>query len=169
MYLADNNLADGVGTDWDVIVVGAGALGLVTAVSLARAGLRVLLLETGSTDPGAAQDLNEVAMTGRPHLGALHGRARVVGGTTTLWGGQLTQFIPYDFEARSIMSDAAWPISFADVARYYGDVASLLGLDLAHLSDCESPVPAGRRGRIRLRILPHSMAARIQSGPLVRG
>ncbi|HEY3852376.1 MAG TPA: GMC family oxidoreductase [Steroidobacteraceae bacterium] len=135
MYLADNNLADGVGTDWEVIVVGAGAVGLVTAASLARAGLRVLLLETGSADPGAAQDLNEVVMTGRPHLGALHGRARVVGGTTTLWGGQLTQFVPYDFESRSIMPDAAWPISFADVASHYGDVASLLGLDLAHLSD----------------------------------
>jgi choline dehydrogenase-like flavoprotein len=135
MYLAENNLAHGVDTDWDVIVIGAGAVGLVTAVTLTRAGLRVLLLETGSTDPGTAQDLNEEGMIGRAHLGALHGRARVVGGTTTLWGGQLTQFVPYDFEARAIMPDAAWPISFTEVEKYYGDVARLLGLDLAHLND----------------------------------
>jgi choline dehydrogenase-like flavoprotein len=143
MYVAENNLADGVDIDWDVIVIGAGAVGLVAAVSLARADLRVLLLETGSTEPGAAQDLNEVDMTGRTHLGALHGRARVVGGTTTLWGGQLTQFVPYDFEARAIMPDAAWPISFAEVEKYYGDVARLLGLDAAHLNDSSLLPPAG--------------------------
>lgn len=141
MYLAENNLSDGIRTDWDVIVVGAGAVGLVTAVSLARAGLQVLLLETGSRDPGAAQDLNEVGMTGRPHMGALHGRARVVGGTTTLWGGQLAQFIPYDFESRPIVADPAWPISFDEVKTYYGDVANLLALDPAQLSD-SSLLPA---------------------------
>jgi choline dehydrogenase-like flavoprotein len=144
MYLAENKLTEGIGTDWEMIVVGAGAVGLVTAVSLARAGRRVLLLETGSADPGAAQDLNEVSITGRPHLGALHGRARVVGGTTTLWGGQLTQFIPYDFEPRAIMSDAEWPITFGEVERYYGDVAALLGLDLVHLNDSSLlPAPDG--------------------------
>jgi choline dehydrogenase-like flavoprotein len=135
MYLAENNRADGVETDRDVIVIGAGAAGLVAAVSLARGDLRVLLVESGSKDPGAAQDLNEVSMTGRPHLGAIHGRARVIGGTTTLWGGQLTQFVPYDFEARAIVPDAPWPISFAEVEKYYGDVAKLLGLDLDHLDD----------------------------------
>jgi choline dehydrogenase-like flavoprotein len=141
MYLSGNDPALGVDNEWEVIVIGAGAVGLVAAVSLARAGVRVLLLESGAADPGAAQDLNAVSMTGREHSGALHGRARVVGGTTTLWGGQLTQFVPYDFESRAIMPDAAWPISFAEVESYYGDVAGLLGLDLAHLSDA-SLLPA---------------------------
>ncbi len=135
MYLSDSDPARGVDNGWEVIVIGAGAVGLVAAVSLARAGVRVLLLETGASEPGAAQDLNAVSMTGRPHSGALHGRARVVGGTTTLWGGQLTQFVPYDFESRAIMPDAAWPISFGEVDKYYADVAELLGLDPAHLSD----------------------------------
>ena len=135
MYLADNDLAGAGAADWDAIVVGAGAVGLVAAVSLARANRRVLLLESGSADPGTAQDLNEVEMTGRLHTGALHGRARVIGGTTTLWGGQLTQFVPYDFDSRAIMPDAIWPVGFAEVERYYADVAKLLGLDLDHLSD----------------------------------
>ena len=141
MYLSENDPTQGVDTEWEVVVIGAGAVGLVAAVSLARAGVKVLLLETGAAEPGAAQDLNAVSMTGRAHSGALHGRARVVGGTTTLWGGQLTQFVPYDFEARAIMPEAAWPISFTEVASYYGDVAGLLGLDLAHLSDA-SLLPA---------------------------
>jgi choline dehydrogenase-like flavoprotein len=144
MYLAEGAPAQGVDSGWDVIVVGAGAVGLVSAVSLARAGARVLLLESGSTEAGDAQDLNAVVMAGRPHLGAIHGRARVVGGTTTLWGGQLTQFIPYDFDSRAIMPDASWPISYAEVERYYGDVAGLLGLDLTHLNDASLlPAPAG--------------------------
>ena len=115
MYLSESDSTPGVDTEWEVVVIGAGAVGLVAAVSLARAGVKVLLLETGAAEPGAAQDLNAVSMTGRAHSGALHGRARVVGGTTTLWGGQLTQFVPYDFEARAIMPGAAWPISFTEV------------------------------------------------------
>lgn len=135
MYLSESALADAASIRWDVIIVGAGAVGLVLAASMSRAGRRVLLLETGSTDPGAAQDLNAVEVTGRPHLGALYGRARVVGGTTTLWGGQLTRFVPYDFEARDIIPDCRWPLAFADLERYYVETASLLGLDSAHLED----------------------------------
>ena len=141
MYLSENDPTQGVDTEWEVVVIGAGAVGLVAAVSLARAGVKVLLLETGAAEPGTAQDLNAVSMAGRAHSGALLGRARVVGCTTTLWGGQLTQFVPYDFEARAIMPEAAWPISFTEVESYYGDVAGLLGLDLAHLSDA-SLLPA---------------------------
>ena len=78
-------------------------------------------------------------MTGRPHLGAVHGRARAIGGTTTLWGGQLTQFVPYDFEPREIMPDSKWPLPFEEVEKYYSEIASLLGLDLAHLDDSTLP------------------------------
>src|SRR5260370_24958723 len=124
MYLDDESTAAAASTEWDVIVVGAGAVGLVLSVILARANKRVLLLESGTTDNGYAKDLNDIRVTGRPHQGAIHGRARVVGGTTTLWGGQLTRFIPYDFSTREIMADCKWPIGYEDIERYYEEVAS---------------------------------------------
>lgn len=135
MYLKDEGLPAAAVTRWDVIVVGAGAVGLTLAVSLARAGKRVMMLESGTQDAADATDLNEVVMTGRPHAGALHGRARTIGGTTTLWGGQLARFLPYDFDDREIAPDSTWPIQFADVERYYGQVAAMLDLDVKYLTD----------------------------------
>lgn len=136
MYVEDDvEVAALAATEWDVIVVGAGAVGLVLAVSLARGGRRVLVLESGAAANGDAKDLNDAVVTGRPHLGILHGRARTVGGTTTLWGGQLTRFTPYDFEARMIMGDAAWPLSYDAVEPYYAEVAAMLDLDVERLDD----------------------------------
>jgi choline dehydrogenase-like flavoprotein len=135
MYLDDESTAAAAATEWDVIVVGAGAVGLVLSVILARANKRVLLLESGTANQGDAKDLNEVRVTGRAHQGAIHGRARVVGGTTTLWGGQLTKFIPYDFSSRKIMPDCTWPIDSREIEGYYAEVAGLLGLDISRLDD----------------------------------
>jgi hypothetical protein len=74
----------------DIAIIGAGAVGLVLGVTLARRGIDVVLCECGSQSlEVASQDLNRAVLSGRPHLGISEGRARVLGGTTTLWGGQL--------------------------------------------------------------------------------
>ena len=135
MFIEREHLADAAATQWHTVVIGAGPVGLVVAVSLARAGKKVLLLESGSKEHGDAKDLNETVMTGRPHAGALHGRARTIGGTSTLWGGQLTRFVPYDFAARPFMTERSWPLRFDQVAPFYVDVAKLLGLDVRYLED----------------------------------
>jgi choline dehydrogenase-like flavoprotein len=135
MFIEREHLADAAAVQWHTIVIGAGPVGLVLAVSLARAGKRVLLLESGGKDPGDAKDLNDTVLTGRPHGGALHGRARTIGGTSTLWGGQLTRFVPYDFEPRGFTTDSHWPLRFDEVAPYYREVAELLGLDTRYLDD----------------------------------
>src|SRR5471032_435790 len=152
MYINEADLVTAASKEWDVIVVGAGAVGLILAVSLGRADQRVLLLDSGARDNSDANDLNAVVMTGRQHLGATHGRARTIGGTTTLWGGQLTRFVPYDFDAGQIMADCAWPIRYEDIERFYTDVARMLDLDLHYLSDAsvqgaiESRKPADTAG-----------------------
>lgn len=43
-----------IGQEWDVIVVGAGTAGLTASIYLARAGLKVLVLEKGSEPGGRA-------------------------------------------------------------------------------------------------------------------
>jgi choline dehydrogenase-like flavoprotein len=112
-----------------VIVLGAGAVGIILSVALARKGISVLLCECGgrAVEP-QAQALNRVVLKGRPHVGVAEGRARVLGGTTTLWGGQLLTFRDADFRARPQLGLRGWPITRTEIAPYYKAVAEMLAL-----------------------------------------
>jgi hypothetical protein len=119
----------------DIVIVGAGAVGITLAVTLTRAGKKVLLLESGGSQfEQKSQELNLFKLSGKHHNGILDGRARVVGGSTTLWGGQLVPFSEIDFKKRDWIPNSGWPISFKDLAPYYKKTADLLGL-VAKYSD----------------------------------
>lgn len=114
----------------EVVVIGAGAVGIFLAVQLARRGIKVIVLESGQRQfSSQAQSLNASQSVGRHHDGITHGRARVLGGTTTLWGGQLVPFRDIDFESRPWVEAEAWPISLDDMRPHYQEVAKILGLD----------------------------------------
>lgn len=110
-----------------VIVIGAGAVGLYAASQLAARGRDVLVVEAGDSHLGsfAAQSYTSV---GRAHSGIRIGRSRNLGGTTSLWGGQLVEFQRYDFEARSWMQGAEWPVTYDEIAPYYQPTYLNLGI-----------------------------------------
>src|SRR3569833_4161199 len=77
------------GNDPEILVVGAGAVGLVLGIALARAGRRVTLIEGGpATPPGDFIARNHGPNSGVAHLGLAEGRMKALGGTTRLWGGR---------------------------------------------------------------------------------
>src|SRR3982751_4694755 len=94
----------------DVVVVGAGAVGLVLGITLARAGRRVTLLEAGPSKPASDFRMrNKGTSTGRPFRGLRDGRMKAVGGTTKLWGGQLAELSRADFD-RPRNGVRIWPV-----------------------------------------------------------
>ncbi len=118
------------------VVVGAGAVGLLFATYLSRQGKEVIVLETGGRSYSAAsQALNTSVISGRSHEGVTSGRARVLGGTSTLWGGQLIAFDKIDLEPRPWLGLAGWPIDRDELSPYYSKVARLLGLDSTSSDD----------------------------------
>jgi choline dehydrogenase-like flavoprotein len=118
-------------TQYDAIIVGAGAGGGIVAGILAEAGHRVLLLERGPNlryedvprDHLRSQRLSRyghnagpdihgnprvvVGSTGkelqvRPHEAGYHNNAACVGGGTRVYGAQAWRFMPQDFRMASI-------------------------------------------------------------------
>lgn len=114
-------------TRWDAIIVGGGAVGICSAITLSRGGMKVLLLEAGPVEPPADfVKRNAGPNTGKSHSAVLDGRMKALGGTTRLWGGQLVRFSREDFERDSQCGASLWPFGFAEVSHYYDEVLKLL-------------------------------------------
>jgi choline dehydrogenase-like flavoprotein len=114
----------------DVLIIGAGAVGLATAASLVRRGAEVAVLEAGSTslEKRSQQFFEAATWRGYPLEGLHAGRLRVLGGTTNAWPGQLVPFDPVVFEHRPWVSDEAWPIDRETLEPYYRKAFEILGL-----------------------------------------
>lgn len=127
--IIDLNHAPPPETAQDVVIVGGGTVALLLAVLLERQGQRVTVLESGGGGfETPAQALNDATVVGRAHSGIAVARGRALGGTSNLWGGQLTGFVPSDFEARAGVSDAPWPITYEELLPWYEAVAKELRL-----------------------------------------
>ena len=110
-----------VSVSTQVVVIGSGPAGVVTALELARSGVQVILLESGQRRrDNEVQTLSEAA-TWDPDLHAEVPLtvSRQIGGTTNIWGGRCVPYDPIDFETRSITGGASWPVTYGDMVRYF--------------------------------------------------
>jgi len=112
----------------DIIIVGAGTIGLYLANRLNKENddLNILIIEYGNENANSSQNEYHSESIGKKHIGTIDGRAIGIGGTSTLWGGQLAEFEEADFKE--------WPIKYSDIKKYYAKVYAELGLEGA-LSD----------------------------------
>ncbi len=119
-----------------VLIVGAGAAGIVLAVELARLGRQVTLLEGGGAAlEDASQEPYRSDLTSRPHRGIHTGRFRTLGGTTTMWGGQILELDEIDFRERNWVPHSGWPITKRDLAPHYARALALEGVAGSILDD----------------------------------
>lgn len=142
--LDDNHLPHSL--EADVCVIGAGAAGITVALLLARRDIDVILLESGGKNHEAAiHDLNRCSFAARPFGGAIDGRFRALGGSTTRWGGQILPMQPIDFEARSWVKASGWPIAYSELVPAYKTALGLVGLHSCIESDADVWRSVGQR------------------------
>ena len=115
------------------------------ALDLADAGLDVLLIESGidGTDR-ARQDLCEaIVEDSATHAPMSLAVKRALGGTSHLWGGRAVPFDEVDFASRSVAPQAAWPVPFGEVSRWYEAACKFLDCGPPNFEDASSiGVPA---------------------------
>ena len=143
----------------DVLIVGAGVAGALIAWNLARAGIRVTVVEAGpEVDRGAAVERFEqsaVRVPEAPYPNVPYAESpatigdtyiqqigpdpfrstylRLVGGTTWHWLGTALRFLPQDLELRSRYGVGAdWPLAFSDLVPWYDAAEAELGVSGHH-------------------------------------
>lgn len=115
---------------FDITIIGCGAAGILLALKLADGGKKVCMIESGNFDYSTLkQNLNEVKQTGKFLSNAVEGRRRIVGGTTTAWGGQSLPFTDFDFAKRPWLEIPEWPLEFEEVSKYYKEANKFMRVD----------------------------------------
>jgi choline dehydrogenase-like flavoprotein len=130
MPIIDMRSLDGsTAIDAEVCIMGAGAAGLVLAASLARRGVPVAVLEAGGRACTNERDAGMAALVEADNYrAASDGRAFGLGGTTSLWGGQLIPHSELDFRGARIQGFDFWRHVVAVVSRHAESLSAMLGL-----------------------------------------
>ncbi|MDO8879104.1 MAG: GMC family oxidoreductase [Pseudolabrys sp.] len=116
----------------EVCVIGTGAAGLTVAAELSKRNKRVIMVEGGGADiEKGSQNIYSAEVTGQPFLGATEGRIRVLGGTTTQWGGQIMEIDESVFAARDWIAGSGWPLEKKELAPYYLKAEKWEGIEYA--------------------------------------
>ncbi|AVA25894.1 GMC family oxidoreductase [Rhizobium sp. NXC24] len=141
----------------DLVIVGGGPTGLTIAAQCAKAGRKVLIVESGlELENSEHSALNEVESVGQPHSEAqcrkrieFHSpqarfwsqevqpfgvRCRALGGSTHAWAGKSAPFSSIDFKARSWVSHSGWPVDREQIDPYI-----LRAMEVLNLSPQEPP------------------------------
>jgi choline dehydrogenase-like flavoprotein len=114
----------------DIAVVGAGPSGLALALSLARSGLEVLVVESGldGRDPRAQALSSASSQAPQSHAPMDLATERRLGGASWIWGGRCVDFDPADFEAKPTWEVPGWPISHAEATSEAAAAAAFMGV-----------------------------------------
>jgi choline dehydrogenase-like flavoprotein len=125
----------------DVVIVGAGASGSVYAAVLAKAGKKVVLLESGpdwQLGDLISSDFwgRRVKPAGPPFLlegknpyGYVYQAGWGVGGAALHYFANFPRLMPNDFKVKSTYGKGLdWPIDYADIAPYWDKVADDVGV-----------------------------------------
>ena len=122
MFVDARDVPDGTTVAADVCIVGSGAAGITLARELSSPTRRVVLLESGFTEPDVTtQALYDGESRGLPYfgLGDETTRTRQFGGSTNQWNGECRPLTADDFVSRSWVPESGWPLTLEQLLPFY--------------------------------------------------
>jgi len=136
---------DSLLSNYDVVIIGAGAAGISMIHRLTKSSLNVLLIEAGDLEFSVNSQKHyegewinnvqreKVEVKDRTKSD----RLRQFGGSTNHWAGRVRRLDRIDFETREFISESGWPISYNDLEIFYLNAEKVL--DIEHDDHYQSP------------------------------
>jgi len=112
----------------DIVIVGAGAAGIVSAMELARGGRDVLVLEAGGPPPDDSRFEYFAGDNVGQAYDLVNTRYRGVGGATNLWAGWCRPLDQFEMEFHPWVGGLPWPLTRSDLMDHSRRAAQLLDL-----------------------------------------
>jgi glucose dehydrogenase len=112
-------------TQFDVCIIGSGPAGTVLGVNLVKAGIKTVIVESGTDLSSWLTDKNVrhlagFEVTGNADYPVSNTRAKILGGTSNFWTGRCERFHPSDFEPHPYTPpDNPWPVTYQELDPYY--------------------------------------------------
>lgn len=121
---------------YDVCVIGAGPAGIAAALELAKSGLSIILVESGTEGHNSsAQRLSDAEITTSDTHSVMNDAVRRgLGGTSALWGGRCVPLDDIDFEKREFVPESGWPLTDSDIRPYYQRACEILDVGDANFT-----------------------------------
>jgi choline dehydrogenase-like flavoprotein len=122
MIRSGETLTDGGTTQAEVAIVAAGPVAV--AIRLAGRAGRIVLIEARGTQFKPIDNLDYFRaerVDDTRHGPTEHNRRRMLGGTSSVWGGRCIPFDPEDFAPTP--ERPGWPIAYAEFEAYVADAA----------------------------------------------
>lgn len=116
---------DGADT-FDLCVVGSGPAGLAVALACGGRGHSVIVLEAGGGGTGSPATHPVLIVDTITHAPLNISTRAGLGGTSSAWGRLCVPYDPIDFVERPWVPAAAWPITYADVAKWHAEAGRFL-------------------------------------------
>jgi choline dehydrogenase-like flavoprotein len=129
MFIDARQLENSTEIEAEVCIIGAGVAGITLALELDQLGIKTCVLEGGGPEPDdATRDLYRGESVELPYKFADGCRSRFLGGSSNCWGGWCGPLDPHDFERREWIPHSGWPLTYADLDRYYQRAQEVLKL-----------------------------------------
>src|SRR5262245_11120811 len=120
MIVDSRQIASGTTVEADLCIVGGGPTGITIAHEFLNQSVRVVLLESGGKAVGEEnQALCRGNTTGHYYPPMHVCRRRVLGGSSSYWGGWARPFDELDFEERDWVPYSGWPFTRDDLKTQY--------------------------------------------------
>ncbi|HEX5420455.1 MAG TPA: GMC family oxidoreductase N-terminal domain-containing protein, partial [Gammaproteobacteria bacterium] len=153
---------------YDVCIVGAGLAGSLLGLRCAEAGLRTLLIESGSGSRGIDAEPRQPAACEVSGGAGYRPQQRFSGsgGHSQPWDGSCERFEPADFDVHPYADEHPWPLSYAEVEPYYRRAERVLRVRPSTEAHVQTR-PARRAGGNRDPLLGAAVAGRAGRRPPV--